>query len=324
MFTTLIRGLLTLAAIALSFPAWSQPWPSKPIRVFVAQGAGGGQDTLTRYLMERLSASLGQQIIVENRPGAGGTIGTRAAATAPADGYNFLIGSTAALASGPYTVKALPYDPIKDFIPIALISKPGFLIVANANLPVKTLADVVAMGKTDPGKLTTVIDGSRNASGMVAGYLNKVSGANLTLVPYSNMRQGLQDTVAGTTGLFIQSAGFSMPFIKTGALRPIAVSSLTRDDLLPDTPTVAETYPGFSLVGWLIVAAPAGTPADIVERMNREFDVILKNPEVVEWMRNFGSPTAGGAGKLSDLNEFVRSELAVWEKVVRTIGLEPE
>lgn len=324
MFRSHLRTLLAFAAVMLSFPAWPQQWPAKPIRIFVAQGAGGGQDTITRYLADRLGIALGQQVIIENRPGAGGIIGTQAAARAAPDGYNFLVGSSAALASNPYTVKSLPYDPVKDFVPIALLTKPGFLIAANAKLPVKTLADIVALGKAEPGKLSAVIDGSRNATGLVAAYLNKVTGANLTLVPYTNMMQGLQDTVAGTTGLFIQAAGISMPYIKSGALRPIAVTAPTREEVLPETPTVAESFPGFSLVGWLMIAAPAGTPKDVVERMNVELDRVLKNPEVVAWMRNFGSPTAGGAGSPAELSDFVRNELTVWEKVVRTIGIEPE
>jgi len=310
--------------LVLAQQAWCQPWPTKPVRILVAQGAGGGQDIITRYLADRLATALGQQIIIENRPGAAGIIGTQAAARAAPDGYTFLVGSSAALASNPFTVKSLPYDPVRDFVPVALLTRPGFLIAANTKHPVKTLADVVAIATREPGKVSVVIDGARNATGLVAAYLKKVTGADFTLVPYTSMMQGLQDTVAGTTDLFIQAAGVAMPYIVSGALRPIAVTSPMREPVLPDTPTVAETYPGFSLVGWLIIAAPAATPPEALERMNRELDRILKDPAVAEWMRNNGSPNVGGAGSLQDLSQFVRTELAVWEKVVRTIGIEPE
>jgi tripartite-type tricarboxylate transporter receptor subunit TctC len=319
-----LRVLLAIAALAVAQSAWCQAWPTKPVRIFVAQGAGGGQDTITRYLADRLGTALGQQIIIENRPGAAGIIGTQAAARAVPDGYTFLVGSSAALASNPFTVKSLPYDPVKDFVPLALLTRPGFLIVANAKRPINTLADIVAIGRKEPGKLSVVIDGARNATGLVAAYLKKVTGADFTLVPYTSMMQGLQDTVAGTTDLFIQASGISMPYIVSGALRPIAVTSPNREPTLPDTPTVAETYPGFSLVGWLIIAAPAGTPTDALERMNRELDRILKDPTVAEWMRNNGSPNIGGAGSLAELSQFLPTELAVWQKVVRTIGIEPE
>lgn len=321
------RGLLVLVAVAISLPAWSQQWPTKPIRVFVGQGAGGGQDTFMRYMADRLGTALGQQIIIENRPGAGGTIGTRAAAAAPADGYNFVVASSASFASTPHTVKAVGYDPVKDFVPVALMSRPaGFLISANANLPVKTYADVVAIGKADPGKLSIVVDGPRNATGLIVAYLNKVTGANMTLVPYTSTMQGLQDTVAGTTGMFIQATGLAMQHIKSGALRPIAVTGATRDETLPDTPTIAETYPGVSLNGWLMLAAPTGTPQEAIDRVNLEFNRILKDPQVVDWMRSYGAPAppSTGAGKPAELREFVRSEYLLWEKVVKTIGIEPE
>ena len=327
MFGTAARALLALILITMSLPAWSQQWPTKPIRVFVAQGAGGGQDTFMRYMADRLGAALGQQIIIENRPGAGGTIGTRAAAAAPADGYNFVVASSASFASTPHTVKAAGYDPVKDFVPVALMSRPaGFLITANANLPVKTFADVVALGTADPGKLSIVVDGPRNATGLIVAYLNKVTSANMTLVPYTSTMQGLQDTVAGTTGLFIQATGLAMQFVKSGALRPIAVTGASRDETLPDTPTIAETYPGISLNGWLMLAAPVGTPQDVVDRMNLEFSRLLKDPQVVDWMRSYGAPAppATGAGNPAELREFVRSEYLLWEKVVKTIGIEPE
>src|SRR5262245_17440175 len=162
-----LRVLLTLIAVLVAQTAWCDAWPSKPVRILVGQGAGGGQDIIARYLADRLGAALGQQIIIENRPGAAGIIGTQAAARALPDGYTFLVGSSAALASNPFTVKSLPYDPVKDFVPVALLTRPGFLISVNAKRPIKTLADMVAIGRSEPGKLSRGDrrDAQRNRAG---------------------------------------------------------------------------------------------------------------------------------------------------------------
>lgn len=319
-----VRAWGVIAALLTAFPALAQTWPDRPIRMYVAQGAGGGQDTIIRYVADKVSQILAQQIIVENRPGAGALIGMQAAARAPADGYHFAMTSSAAMASNPHLVKALPYDPLKDFTPVALLTRPGFLISANASLPIKSLADLVAVEKQSPGKVSVVIDGPRNATGLTAAYLNKVAGINMRLVPYTSSAQGLQDTLAGNVDIYIQTTGLHLPHIQSGRLRPIAVSGNRREPSVPAVPTVSESFPGFSLVGWLMISAPAATPAEPVARMNAAFDRVLKDPVVADWMLKFGSPSNGGAGTLDELNAFVRSEIAYWEAVVKTIGLEPQ
>lgn len=316
-------GYFAIALLCLPTVVSAQQWPDRPIRIFVAQGAGGGQDTIIRFIADKVSPIVGQQIIVENRPGAGAIIGMQAAARAPADGYNFAMTSSAAMASNPHLVKALPYDPLKDFTPVALLTRPGFAISVNAKLPIKTLADIVEIEKKTPGKLSAVIDGPRNATGLTAAYLNKVTGANIRLVPYTSSAQGLQDTIGGNVDIYIQTTGLHVPHINAGNLRPIAVSGNRREPSLPQVPTVGESYPGFSLVGWLMISAPTGTPKEAVDKMNGAFDRVLKDPVVVEWMLKFGSPSNGGAGTLDELNAFVRNEIDYWGKVVKTIGLEP-
>ncbi len=317
--------LFAIAGLLLSMhPGQSQQWPDKSIRLYVAQGAGGGQDTIARYLADKVSQELKQQIIIENRPGAGALIGMQAAARAPADGYNFAMTSSAGMASNPHLVKALPYDPVKDFVPVAMISKPGFLISINANSPVKTLAELVAAEKAEPGKFSVVIDGPRNATGLTAAYLNKVAGINLRLVPYTSPGQGLQDVITGNVDLFVQAVGLQLPHIEGGKLRPVAVSGTAREPSLPDVQTVGETFPGYAMVGWLMISAPTGTPKPAVEGMNRAFDTVLKNAEVQAWMRRNGSHNTGGAGTLAELEKFVRDEIEVWGRAVKAIGLEPQ
>ena len=246
----------------------------------------------------------------------------QAAAKAPADGYNFAMTSSAGMASNPHLVKDLPYDPVKDFTPVAMLSKPGFLITINANSPIRTLSELVAAEKASPGKHSAVIDGARNATGLTAAYLNKVAGISIRLVPYTSPAQGLQDVISGNVDLFVQAVGLQLPHIEAGKLRPLAVSGVAREPSLPDVPTVGETYPGFALVGWLMISAPAGTPKAAVEGMNRAFDTVLKNPEVQDWMRRNGSHNSGAAGTLPELDAFVRAEIELWGKAVKAIGLE--
>ena len=316
------RAILALLAFAVYTPALAQSWPEKPMRLFVAQGAGGGQDTIARYLAEKVSQELKQQVIIENRPGAGALIGMQAAAKAPADGYNFAMTSSAGMASNPHLVKDLPYDPLKDFVPVSMISKPGFLISVGGTSPLKSLADVIAAEKASPGKLSAVIDGARNATGLTAAYLNKVAGIDIRLVPYTSPAQGLQDVITGNVDLFVQAVGLQLTHIEGGKLRPIAVSGVAREPSLPDVPTVGEAFPGFALVGWLMISAPAGTPKAAVEGMNQAMDRVLKNPEVRDWMRRNGSHNSGGSGTLPELDAFVRSEIELWGKAVKAIGLE--
>ena len=321
--TILRAGAGLIAAFAFSLPALAQQWPERPIRLYVAQGPGGGQDTIARYLADKVSGVLRQQIVIENRPGAGALIGMQAAARAPADGYSFAMTSSAAMASNPHLVKALPYDPLKDFVPVAMISRPGFLITINARSPLKTLADVVAQEKKSPGSLSVVIDGPRNATGLTAAYLNRAAGINMRLVPYTSPAQGLQDVLGGNVDLFVQNVGVQFAHVEAGRLRPLAVSGTQREPALPDVPTVAETYPGFALVGWLMISAPAGTPKEAVEGMNRAFDQVLRMPETQAWMERNGSHNKTGAGTLAELDGFVKAEIEIWGKAVKAIGLEP-
>lgn len=313
-----------LGTFLLNYPASAQSWPERPIHLFISQGAGGGQDSIARYLADKVSAILGQTIVIENRPGAGGIIGTQAAARATPDGYNFAITSSATMASNPHLVKNLPYDPLNDFAPVAMLSKPGFLISANANRPFKTLAELIAVEKKSPGALTVAIDGNRNASGLTAGFLNKSAGINIRLVPYSSPAQGLQDTISGSVDLFISPPGVHLSHIAAGKLRPIAVSGISREVSLPDVPMIGETLPGFRILGWLMVSAPKGTPAEPISRMNAAFDRVLKDKAVIEWMLNFGSPANAGAGTPEELRAFVRDEIALWGKMIADIGLEAQ
>ena len=301
----------------------AQPWPNKPVRVIVSQTAGSAPDIIARLVSERLAKAIGQPIVVDNRPGGGNVIGAQAAARSPADGYNFFFATAAGLVTNPYTFKALPYDPVKDFVPVGMIGKSPFIVVAHPSLPVKSFADVIALDRAQPGKLTFASDGPKGFAGMLGEWLNKVAGTRIVQVPYNVNAQGVQDTVAGRVNLTIQAIAPVLPFIRRGELRAIGVSSAARYPGQDDVPALAETLPGFAFVGWFALMAPTGTPAEAIARMNRDLDRVLKDPEIIGRLREFGfyndgaeTPEATGA--------FIRSEYTAWGKVVKEIGIEPE
>ncbi len=313
--------------LALSFwaigSAHSQAWPSKPLHFVVSQAPGSAPDIICRLVSEPLARALGQPVIVDNRPGAFNVLATSAVAKSPADGYTFLFATSAALTTNPYTIKNLPYDPLKDFAPVAMIARGGFVIAANSKLPVHTLQELVVYEKSRPGTLSVSVDGPRFLTGMLTTYLNNVLGTSFVQVPYNSIVQGAQDTASGQTQVIIQAPLVVQPFIKRGDLRPLAVTSASRDPALPDVPALSETHPGMQFAGWFMLLAPTGTPQDVLVRVNREVDHILKEPAVQQRLRDFAFYT-DGAETLAALNDFLRSELELWGKVVKTVGIQPE
>jgi tripartite-type tricarboxylate transporter receptor subunit TctC len=316
-----VTGLI-LSGVSLNALA---QWPTKPVRLMVTQAAGSATDTVSRYYADKVGKAIGQQIIVENRPGGANIPGMVAAARAPADGYNFLIGTSVSFTTNVYLFKALPYDPINDFVPVAMLARPGFTVAVNAKLPAKNLTELAAYARARPGKLTFAVDSHRNLNGIIAAYLNKVMGTDITLIPYTSTVQGMQDTAAGTTDAFIQTYGLMQGFVKKGDLRPIAVTSATRASLQPDVATVAETYPGFQMTGWIAWFAPANTPVEILQRINNELNRIINDPETRDWAERYFTPVdPAGAGTLAGLREFVRTEMSVWGKAIEVVGLKAE
>jgi tripartite-type tricarboxylate transporter receptor subunit TctC len=320
----LVRPLLVALAALLPAPlAHAQTWPDRPLKFISSQAAGGATDVIGRLVADQLAARLGQPIVYENRPGGGNVIGTQAAARAPADGTTFFFASAAALVTDPHTYKSLPYDPMKDFDVISSIAEVSFVLVAHPSVPAKTLGELIALAKAEPGKLTVATDGQRRFSGMIAAWINKLAGTSMSYVPYVQMTQGIQDTLAGRVQLAILGVGTAQGHIASGALRPLAVTSAQRLKDYPAVPAVAEIFPGFDFTGWWVLAAPTGVPAAILERLNHELDVILKDPAVVERMSK-AQFTSRGGGTMQATRDYVRSQYAAWGKLVQEIGLQPE
>jgi tripartite-type tricarboxylate transporter receptor subunit TctC len=317
-YRLLLAGI-TLAAVN---PAFAQGWPNRPIRVIVSQAAGGTPDIICRLITDRVARALGHQIVVENRPGGGNIVGAQAAANAAADGYTFFFATAAALVTNPYTFKSLPYQ-AHDFVPVSKIARGPFFVLVHPSVPAKTLSELVALEKSQPGKLTFATDGPRNFSGMIAAWLNKLGGTNILQAPYTAMPQGIQDALANRVQLIILAVPSAAPLLQRGDLRALAVTSAQRAPGYESVPPVAETFPGFDFNGWFAMVAPAGTPADVVQRMNKEIGAVLADPEIARRLREIGFYT-DGAEPPEAAAQFIRKELESWARVVREIGLQPE
>ena len=319
-----IRWLVVPALLlAAGNVAQAQSWPDRPIKFISSQAAGGGTDMIGRLVADQLSTKLGQPIVYENRPGGGNVIGTQAAARSAPDGYTFFYATAAALVTDPHTYKSLPYDPMKDFTVISSIAEVSFMLLAHPSVPAKSLPELIAYAKANPDKLQIATDGPRRFSGLIAAWINKLAGTNITYVPYVQMTQGIQDVIAGRVQLIILAVPAARGHIAGGKLNALAVTSGKRLEAYSNVPTVAETFPGFDFAGWWVLAAPTGVPAPILQRVNSELAVILKDSAVVDRMRNVGFVSRSG-GTMQQTSDYVQAQHAAWGTLVREIGLKPE
>ena len=316
----LIATALLVAAVA---PAGAQTWPERSIKIIVTQAAGGTPDILCRLVTEEVSKRIGERFVVENRPGGGNVVGTQAAARSAPDGYTLLWATAAALVTNPHTFKSLPYDPFKDFVPVGKVAEGPFVLLAHPDVPANTLPELIAYAKANPGKLNFATDGARNFSGMLAAWINKLGGIDVAQVPYSTMPQGAQDTVSGRVQLTILAIPSAAPLLQGGKLKGLAISMSRRAPGFEQLPTVAETFPGFDLTGWMMIVAPTGTPAPIVERLNREMNAVLKDTDLVKRLAEIGFYT-DGAGTPAEAAAYIKAQYDAWGKVVSDIGLKAE
>ena len=323
MSTAFRKFPLLLSLLCACVPALAQDWPARPVKFIISQPPGTSPDIVARLLAERLARLIGQQIIVDNRPGGQNVIGAQAAAKAAPDGYTYFFATTAAIVTNPLTFKSLPYDPERDFAPVAMIAKSPMVVAVNPGVEAKSLAELIALDRAQPGKLAAANEGTKTFSGMMSLMLNVTAGTSLLQVPYTGVTPAIQDTIAGRTQVVLVSSAALGPYLKRGELRPLAVSAARRVPGLESVPTLAETFPGFEYSGWFALLAPAGTPQAIVQRVNRDMDRVLAEPEMAQRLRDFGLVNEG-AGTPETLGEFLRAERERWVKLVRTIGLQPE
>ena len=311
--------LLCVAALASgSGVAVAQTYPERPIRVIVPFSPGGAVDGPMRLLAQEMSKKLGQQVVVENKPGAGATIGSELVAKAPADGYTLLLASqTNAISASLY--RALAYDPIEDFAPIALIGRePGVLVVHPA-LPVTTAAEFIAYAKARPGKVDYASSGNGSGQHLFMALFASMTDLKLNHVPYRGSGQATTDLLGGTVAASIPGTAGMVGHIKAGKLRPLAVTGSKRSPQLPDVPTMAEAgVPGYEAYVWLGLMAPKATPQSIITRLNREVVAALATPEVRAYMATAGIEIVGSTP--AEFGVFFRAERDQWAKVVRETG----
>jgi tripartite-type tricarboxylate transporter receptor subunit TctC len=319
----LLRRLLLLLLVTLTGLAHAQSWPAKPVRWIVTQPPATPPDIIARLIGERLSRIWSQQLVVDNRAGGANIIGTQAAARSAPDGYTFLFATTAGVVINLYTFKSLPYDPAKDFVPVGMIGTSPFMLVANNNVPARTVTELIAAAKSQPDKLSFASDGQRLLSGMMGEALNLATGMKAVHVPYNGSAPALQDTIAGRTHFTLMGIPAVIPLVNRGQLTAIAVSSGGRLPGLEKLPTISETVPGFEFIGWFALLAPAGTPPEAIQRSNRDLDAVLKESEINRRLRDLGIYTVG-AGTPQALDEFLRAERERWARTTREIRIEPE
>ena len=318
----LARALSIVAVLLAAVPVEAQSWPVRAVKFIVAQPPGAGPDIMARYLGEHLSRGWGQSVVVENRPGGANIPGTVAAVKSPADGYNYYM-ATGGILLNSHTFKTLPYDPDKDLVPVAFIGKAPFVLAVHPSLPANNLAELLAYLKVNPGKVSFASEGPKSLGGMMGEYFKVVAGVKFEHVPYNGAAAGIQDTIVGRTQMTLQSATAASPFIKAGKLRAIAVTSSRPVPGMDNVPPLKASYPNFEYVGWYMLYAPAGTAADIVQRVNRDVDRVLKDPEVSQKLFELG-PVVEEVGTPESLRQFHREEHERWARLVKATGIQPE
>jgi tripartite-type tricarboxylate transporter receptor subunit TctC len=313
-------GLAATAALLASPPLSSQPFPSKPLKIIVAFPPGAVTDTTARLLATPLTAALGQPVIVENRPGASGIIGTEAVLRAPADGYTLTMISSA-YTTAP-TAQKVNFDPIGDITPIIQISREPLVVVATPALPVKNIRELVAYAKANPGKLNFASAGAGTPSHLAAELFSTRAGIRMHHIPYKGGGPAFTDLIAGQTDVFFVPMPSALPHARAGKLRALAVASRERNGAEPQIPTVAESGIDYEVLFWVGLAGPKGMPRPIVERLNSEVVVALKSREMGDRLRAHGSSIAGGTPE--QFHAMIRGEIELWRGVAREAGLQPE
>ncbi|HEU0204317.1 MAG TPA: tripartite tricarboxylate transporter substrate binding protein [Burkholderiaceae bacterium] len=313
------RLLLGLAVTLAAGSAFAQTWPGKPIRVIVPFPPGGGTDLIARNVTQKVAAANGWTFVVENRPGAGGNLGVDVVAKAPADGYTLVLGQTSNLAINPTLYTKMPYDSQKDLAPVVLVASAPLVMVTSANSPVKTLADAVNMAKAKPGALNFASPGNGTVAHLTGEMFQKAASVKFTHVPYKGVAQALTDIVSGNVDLYMSSVPTLLGQIKQGKLRALAVTSPQRVADLPDVPAIAESgFKGFDATTWFGFLAPAGTPKEVVAKLNAEFNKALQQPDLRTKLAAEGATPIGGTPE--EFAALIKEDIVRWGKVVKESG----
>ena len=315
-FTRLAAGI---ALLACALAASAQGYPTRPIKLIVPFPPAGSTDISARALAGKLGERLGQPVIIENKPGAGGNIGTDVVAKAAPDGYTLVVGTVGTHAINQSLYSKMPYDNVKDFAPVILLSTTPNVLVTQPNFPANSVADVIRLAKAKPGELTFASSGSGTSIHLSGELFNALAGTKMQHIPYKGSGPMLIDLMSGTTNIAFDNLSASMPHIKAGKLKALATTGSKRSPALPDLPTVAEAgLAGYDSTSWNAVYAPVGTPREIIERLNREANAILQSPETRKFFAEQGAESGGGTPE--QLSALTRAETTKWAKVVKDSG----
>jgi tripartite-type tricarboxylate transporter receptor subunit TctC len=312
-------ALLACLLLLLPSVAGAQSWPTKPIHVIVSSGAGGTADILARMIGEKLSASLGQPVVIENRPGAGGHLGAGLVARAPRDGYTLLMSGSPTHSVGPHLFKRLSYDPMRDVPPVAMVAVAPNLLVTRSSFPAKSLAELVALAREKSGQLTYSSAGNGTSGHLAAELLKHMARIDMRHVPYKSGPEAVTGVLSGDVEFIFFTVPSVLPQVEAGKLRALAITSLARSQLVPDVPTVAEAgYPGFEALGWYALFAPRDMPQPIVAKLSGEIEKIVRLPEIGDKMVQLGAePRYMGP---EELTSFVAVESPKWGQLIRESG----
>jgi tripartite-type tricarboxylate transporter receptor subunit TctC len=317
---TLLGGasLLVLAA-----PLQAQTYPSRPIRFIVPFAAGAGVlDIMARIVGQHLGTATGQQVVIDNRPGAGGNVGAEVAAKATPDGYTMLMGAVALVVS-PYLYAKLPFDPLTDLVPVTQVNSAPLMLVVHPSLPVKSVAELIAYAKARPGQLNYGSGGVGATPFLATELFKSMAGIDVTHVPYRGGAPALADLVAGQLSFMIENVPGTLPLVRDGKLRALAITSRQRLALVPDLPTMEEAgVPGYEMIGWNGIFVPKATPPEIVTRLNAELVKVLRSADVGEQLAKLGAVPVGDSPE--QFGAFVKAESARWGKIIKDLGIKPE
>ncbi|HKE38922.1 MAG TPA: tripartite tricarboxylate transporter substrate binding protein [Casimicrobiaceae bacterium] len=313
------RWATSLLLVCLASASGAQGYPNHAIRLVVPFPAGGTTDILARAVAQKLTEAVGQSVVVDNRPGAGGNIGADVVAKSAPDGYTLLMGTVGTHAINPSLYAKMPYDHVKDFVPVVLVAGVPNVLVVNPSLPVNSVADLIKLAKSKPGSINFASSGNGTSIHLSGELFKTMAGVDMTHVPYKGSAPALTDLIGGQVQVMFDNLPSSLPYIKAGKLRAIAVTSLKRAPALPDVPTISESgLPGFEASSWFGVLAPAGTPPAVVTRLNSEVNKWLQTPEAKEQLLAQGAQAAGDTPE--QFAAFIRSETEKWAKVVKASG----
>jgi tripartite-type tricarboxylate transporter receptor subunit TctC len=311
--------LLVLASLAATPAQCADAYPSRPVRIVVPAGAGGITDILARVIAARLGERLGQRVVVDNRPGANGVIGTQIVAASTPDGYTLLMVYPAHPVN-PSLIAKLPYDTVKAFAPVTMVSAVGLLLVVNAALPAKSVRELIALAKQRPGQINYGAVGTGSLGHLGAELFRSRTGADITHVAYKSAPEILTALVSGDIGIyFVATMGSALPLIQAGKLRALGISTPQRHPALPVVPLISETVPGYEVRGWNGILAPAHTPKPIIDRLNTEIVRIVRTPEFTERLTGEGAVAVGNTPEQFDA--IIRSDIAKWAKVIKDAGI---